>query len=433
MRWWCRFIDSSGLPLFLFEKGELPLDKAAQERVETQLLLFVVFLCRIEPPILGITIDAYVGHVKAVHVRITGGMAFKDVLLCSQRLKSLKQKLSALRPSTSRTKVAFEASDYRKFVAGAVKAKGKPPKAKKGRKAPTSAKKKGKKAAAPRAPRDVPFLVDRAVLGVSVAMTALLRSSELVENKYKSAANRAPIMLSDLRFVRKTTSGEEVDVEVLSDGTLSAVASSIDRIECRMPPSKSDPIQRIGNELIFPCKLERQDRDGAMENIVNFMNAYPINRSFHGITPLLREKREGAQRQITRAEFIRDFKMVCRAADLRYEQWGTHAFRVGGMNALQDAGASVPEIMALGHWRSDAWMLYSRRNRPRLQAWGREILHERQPGDVRNKIAIRRLMSAGVGADGRYITIDGREAVRAAADDVANDIDWAENEVVECD
>ena len=103
------------------------------------------------------------------------------------------------------------------------------------------------------------------------------------------------------------------------------------------------------------------------------------------------------------------------------------------MNALQDAGASVPEIMALGHWRSDAWMLYSRRNRPRLQAWGREILHERQPGDVRNKIAIRRLMSAGVGADGRYITIDGREAVRAAADDVANDIDWAENEVVECD
>jgi hypothetical protein len=36
---------------------------------------------------------------------------------------------------------------------------------------------------------------------------------------------------------------------------------------------KSDPIQRIGNELIFPCKLERQDLDGAMENIVNFMNA----------------------------------------------------------------------------------------------------------------------------------------------------------------
>jgi hypothetical protein len=113
MRWWCRFIDSSGLPLLLFEKDELPLNKAAQERVETQLLLFVIFLRRIDPPILGITIDAYVDHVKAVHVRMTGGIAFKDVLVCSQRLKSLKNKLTALRPSTSRTKVAFEAGDYK--------------------------------------------------------------------------------------------------------------------------------------------------------------------------------------------------------------------------------------------------------------------------------------------------------------------------------
>jgi len=44
-----------------------------------------------------------------------------------------------------------------------------------------------------------------------------------------------------------------------------------------------------------------------MDNIVNFMNAYPIDREFHRITPLLREKRKGAQRQITRAEFSRDF------------------------------------------------------------------------------------------------------------------------------
>jgi hypothetical protein len=192
--------------------------------------------------------------------------------------------------------VAFEAGDYKKFVAGAAKAKSKPPPAKKGRKAPTSAKKKGKRAAAPKAGRDVPLLV--------VAMTALLRSSELVDNKYKSAANRAPIMLSDLRFVHKTASGDEVDIEVLIDGTLPARAGSI---ECRMPPSKSGPIQRSGNELIFPCRLDRQGSDGAMENIVNFMNAYPIDREFHHITPLLREKREGAQRQITRAEFIRDF------------------------------------------------------------------------------------------------------------------------------
>jgi hypothetical protein len=109
--------------------------------------------------------------------------------------------------------------------------------------------------------------------------------------------------------------------------------------------------------------------------------------------------------------------MVCRAADLRYERWGTHAFRVGaGTNALQDAGASAPEIMALGHWRSDARLLYSRRNKPRLQEWSKQILRERQaPGEFRNKHAIRRLVGAGVGKGGRYITTDGREEVCAAA------------------
>jgi hypothetical protein len=259
MRWWCRFIDSSGLPLFLFDKGELPLKKAAQERVETQLLLFVMFLCRIDPPILGITIDAHVGHVKvkAVHVRMANGMAFKDVLVCSQRLKSSKQKLKALRPSSSRTKIAFEAGDYKKCVAGAKREKGKPRKAKRGRKASTATKKKSKQAAAPKEPRDVDFLVDRVVLGVSVAMTALLQPSELVDNKYKSAADRAPIVLSDLCFVRKKVSGDEVDIEVNEDGSLAADACHLDRIECRMPPSKSDRIQRTGNELIFPCTRVR--------------------------------------------------------------------------------------------------------------------------------------------------------------------------------
>ena len=60
-------------------------------------------------------------------------------------------------------------------------------------------------------------------------------------------------------------------------------------------------------------------------------------------------------------------------------------------------------------------------------------LDERQPGDIRNKHAIRRLVGAGVGKDGRYITTDGREEVCAAGDDVENGIDWDENEVVECD
>jgi hypothetical protein len=189
MRWWCRFIDNSKLPLMLFEKGELPLDKAAQEGVETQLLPFTMFLCRVNPPILGIDIDTYVGHVKAVHVRMTGGLAFKDVLVCSQRLKSLKQKLKSLRPSTSRTKVGFEAPDYAAFAKGAKAAKVRGAKAfakwlqLQSAKQPVKGKGKKKKKKKQAVPKDVAFLADRIVLGVSIAMAALIRSSELADNK----------------------------------------------------------------------------------------------------------------------------------------------------------------------------------------------------------------------------------------------------------
>ena len=122
-------------------------------------------------------------------------------------LKSLKRKLKSLCPSTSRTKVGFEAPDYAAFAkAGAKAAKAKGAKAFAKwlhlQSAKQPVKRKGKKKKKQAVPNDVVFLADRTVLGVSVAMTALLRSSELVDNKYKSAANRAPIMLSDLRFVR---------------------------------------------------------------------------------------------------------------------------------------------------------------------------------------------------------------------------------------
>jgi hypothetical protein len=289
-------------------------------------------------------------------------MAFQDVLTSSQRLKSLKRRAMSARPSTSRTKVAFEALHYVQFEAARRKDKRrwletrdgpKPPSKKKKHSNP---KKKPKTAAAiarAEAAADVPFMLDRITMDVSVAMSGVLRSSEIVDNKLKAHANRAPIMLSDLHFWR-IVRGVEVEIEVIEEGFPDGDAGYIDFATSRMPPSKSDPIQRVGNGLIFPKKLERSDPDGAMENIVNFMNDYPIPKSMHSLTPLMRSRRQGAQRQIQRNEFINDFRRVCKIAGLRYSKWGTHAFRVGGMNALQDAGASVAEIMALGHWRSGA-------------------------------------------------------------------------------
>jgi len=380
-------VDWTGHPLLLFEKEELPLDQKAQERVEYSLLMFIVFLCRVEvpKPLLGITIDGYVGHVKAVHVKLAGGLAFKDLLVCCQRLKGLKHSVMKQRPSTARTKVGFEVAHYVPFVAAAVAAKrsfihkAEQPKKKKAAKKRRPSKKQELRM--PVEPKDVPFLLDRIKLGVSVAMVAILRSSELVANKYKSAAEKADIMLSDFKFFRVVRDVEQ-ELMVMEDGRLEVDACHVSYATCRMPPNKGDPIQRQDNDLIFPRKLDPvHDPDGALENVVNLFNDYPIDRRMHSATPLLRSRRIGVQRLIKRTEFVRDFRWVCKLAKLQYKQWGTHAFRVGGMNALQDAGASVAEIMALGHWRSDAWLLYSRRNRPRLQEWSKQILHVRQRGE----------------------------------------------------
>ena len=182
--------------------------------------------------------------------------------------------------------------------------------------------------------------------------------------------------MADVVF--KTTKADlEVVIDRRSDGS---IAEGADYASSKMPPSKADRVQRVGNDLFFPGKLPEAAVKGAKECIEDFLNDYPVPLHLQGVVPLFRTVRQGAASQMTRSMFIYDFKVVCRAAiaktgtELRYSQWGTHAFRVGGMNALQDAGASVAEIMALGHWKSDAWLLYSRRNRPRLMYWSRQIL-----------------------------------------------------------
>ena len=82
------------------------------------------------------------------------------------------------------------------------------------------------------------------------------------------------------------------------------------------------------------------------------------------------------------ARFLAGFPL---ASDLCREQqlapasgsWGKHAFRVGGLNALQDAGASSVEILALGRWNSDAWRVYSRRHRAAMVKWTAAVLQPR--------------------------------------------------------
>ena len=44
------------------------------------------------------------------------------------------------------------------------------------------------------------------------------------------------------------------------------------------------------------------------------LHVSPIPKNMHSLTPLLRSRRQGAQRQIQRNEFINDFRRVCKIA-----------------------------------------------------------------------------------------------------------------------
>ena len=91
--------------------------------------------------------------------------------------------------------------------------------------------------------------------------------------------------------------------------------------------------------------------------------------------PWFRNDRLSAPSLVTHAQFMSDLRFLCRSRGLQPAEgsWGKHAFRVG-LNALQDAGASAVEILALGRWTSDAWRVYSRRHRAAMVRWTATVL-----------------------------------------------------------
>ena len=152
---------------------------------------------------------------------------------------------------------------------------------------------------------------------MATLLTCVLRSSELVDNTAQAAANRAPIMVSDLKFM----SGEGSTSAIMARNADGTVPAGSKFATSRMPPSKSDPVQRVGNELFLPGKEPGDELNGAKECIENFLNDYPMPLHFQSpLVPLLRSQRVGPAGQMTRAAFLHGFKVVvCREAGLRYE------------------------------------------------------------------------------------------------------------------
>ena len=145
-----------------------------------------------------------------------------------------------------------------------------------------------------------------------------------------------------------------------------------------MPPSKCDP---EANNL--PLYLT-----GAVGGIQEWLS--PATQIFllQGDCPTVSDaeaqycvlfpKSRKSVQPISAANMLKVAKAMCSKASIDPDNLGTHAFRVGGMNHLQEYGATIAQIMAIGRWSSDAWKLYSRRNRKRLVVWSQKLTQQAQ-------------------------------------------------------
>ena len=88
--------------------------------------------------------------------------------------------------------------------------------------------------------------------------------------------------------------------------------------------------------------------------------------------PFLRQYPSNGQLSVS--AFKSWFVRACSHAGIDHSLFGIHCFRVGGMVAMQDGGASLPAVLAQGRWRSDAWTVYCRRRPATAMLWASAIM-----------------------------------------------------------
>ena len=325
----------------------LPLSESRKKEVRTRLCCFISWLRLAVPPFAAGTIAAYVGHVRSRHTRWLGGTHFNAVIGATYQVSQMIRAIRKQRPASKKKKVGFTVAQlYQLFHAN------------RSRIVSDSA---------------TTFAFTRDYLVMAVSLYMLCRLSEVTNTDPASQANAFPIMYSDLHFF--TEHNEEVPVQ--PNGKIPAGDwDRIDYVRTRYPPSKADPFS-FNSDLFIPRSAQGARGVTAFDAIRFMMVCYPVRTEQWSRTPLFRDSLREGSAQVRDTVFMAGFKTMCRAASIQYAPFGKHSFRVGGMNALQDQNASVSVIMAAGHWASDAWAEYSRRNQQEIMAWTRKM---GQPG-----------------------------------------------------
>jgi hypothetical protein len=198
---------------------------------------------------------------------------------------------------------------------------------------------------------------------IVIAIYQLCRLSEITNTSPPSQANAFPIFIGDLKFYNSANK-QLLRPVTATDKWWDSVAY----IKCRYPPSKADPFS-FNIDLLFPRPVKHAKYVSAFSTISLFLSLYPVDSAYNELVPLCRRSRKMPSAQVTDSKFWAGFKKGCRRAAIMYNVFGKHAFRVAGMNRLQELKAGPVVISAHGHWASDAWADYSRRNAFQLMNW----------------------------------------------------------------
>ena len=365
VRWWIRFCVKIGTEPLLYTEADLPLSFEAKRSVEGKLLLFMMWMARHKHGkqgqekkfLAGSTLRGYANHVQMWAQVLARGVPYAEAVGMKGRLKMLQRAFMRERPSKARAKVPFTGKMFAMLQRAVMDLM----------RGSRSDKQK--------------FEAQRLEMMVAAALEGLLRTSEMAAGVAASAANKCPFKLAQMQWCYRIGS-EEYECEWEEDGTIDTSLAEYMRMP--MGPHKADQLGERDDELLYP-RSDVQGLSGTFEITRDFLNKYPVPRSLHHRVAWFRKSRvigpdssEEAVGLISHNSFWSGFKAVCKTAKIEYGVLGKHCFRVGGMNALQEANASVCEIMALGRWRSDAWKAYARRNRRMLMRWTGEVLRQRQ-------------------------------------------------------
>ena len=312
---------------------------------ERKLLLFMQWLDR---SYAVQTIYKYVGDVKALQV-VYNGLPFASMDISFMRLPLLFKAIKKAKPPTQKEKTPWE---YQLF----------------------DQQRRGQgvrsglgifKASTYRRTVFSPFMKETVMCVQALAFEQLLRLSELVRTSKATNADTFPLTWEDIKF-------EAADGSVITWRENGTIQGTPVMAVLRVPPNKK---QRVGTGVL-KCPFPQGWEVGSSPNAAGpmlwrYANRYPVARTMAGVTPLFRNadpQTGNVAGRLTQTKFSATFRQLCHEASPQIDAkvFGIHCYRVGGMNRLMDLGATVPQICALGRWKSDCWTVYARRHRDTL-------------------------------------------------------------------